>query len=332
LPKQATEVDADNDIRRHSVGQDKGMDRIAIGTRGSLLARWQAQHVAQGLRAAHPGLVVDEKIIVTEGDRVSTGPLWNVGGKGLWVKEIETALLAREIDLAVHSMKDLPGELAVGLALVAVPRRVDARDAVVSRFGAGLDGLPKAARVGTTSLRRSCQLKAVRPDLNIEILRGNLDTRLRKVTDGVVDAAILACAGLDRLGFADRISERLSIERMLPAVGQGALAIEARADDGKVSALCTALDDAETAIAVVAERAFLARLGASCRTPVAGYARIVEGCVVLLGLVGRPDGSEVISDQVTGDPRRTFQLGVELADTLLARGAGRILADLADNS
>ena len=270
------------------------MNRIVIGTRGSLLARWQAQFVAQALRAAHPGLVVDEKIIVTEGDRVSTGPLWNVGGKGLWVKEIEAALLSREIDLAVHSMKDVPGELAAGLALVAVPRRVDARDAVISRSGAGLDGLPRSARVGTTSLRRSCQIKAVRPDLNIEILRGNLDTRLRKVADGVVDAAILACAGLDRLGFADRISERLPIERMLPAVGQGALAVEARAGDGKdeeIRALCRSLDDPDAAIAVTAERAFLARLGASCRTPVAGYARIAEGRVVLLGLVGRPDGS-----------------------------------------
>jgi hydroxymethylbilane synthase len=312
------------------------MDRIVIGTRGSLLARWQAQFVAQSLRAAHPGLVVDEKVIVTEGDRVSTGPLWNVGGKGLWVKEIEAALLAREIDLAVHSMKDVPGELAVGLALVAVPRRADARDAVVSRAGAGLDGLARSARVGTTSLRRSCQIKALRPDLNIEILRGNLDTRLRKVADGVVDAAILACAGLDRLGFAARISERLPIERMLPAVGQGALAIEARAgegaDDERVKALCQSLDDPETAIAVAAERAFLARLGASCRTPVAGYARLIEGRVVMLGLVGRPDGSELISDEVTGDAGQAAELGIELANTLLARGAGAILADLAHDS
>jgi hydroxymethylbilane synthase len=312
------------------------MDRIVIGTRGSLLARWQAQFVAQALRTAHPGLVVDEKIIVTEGDRLSTGPLWNVGGKGLWVKEIEAALLAREIDLAVHSMKDVPGELAEGLALVAVPRRADVRDAVVSRAGAGLDGLPRSARVGTTSLRRSCQIKALRPDLNIEILRGNLDTRLRKVADGVVDAAILACAGLDRLGFAARISERLPIERMLPAVGQGALAIEARAgegvDDENVKAVCQSLDDPETAIAVAAERAFLARLGASCRTPVAGYARLLAGRVVMLGLVGRPDGSELISDQVAGDPRRAAELGIELANTLLARGAGAILADLANDS
>ena len=219
------------------------MDRIVIGTRGSLLARWQAGYVGAGLRAAHPGLAVEEKIIVTEGDRLPTGPLWTAGGKGVWVKEIETALLAGEIDLAVHSLKDVPGELASGLVLGAIPKRADVRDAVVSRAGVGLDGLPRSARVGTTSLRRACQLKALRPDLDVQMLRGNLDTRLRKVADGVVDAAILACAGLDRLGFAERIAERLSIERMLPAVGQGALAIEGRADDARVRALCAVLDD-----------------------------------------------------------------------------------------
>ncbi len=302
------------------------MNRIVIGTRGSLLARWQAAHVATALRAAHGDVVVEEKIIVTEGDRLTSGPLWNASGKGVWVKEIEAALLAREIDLAVHSMKDVPGELAAGLALVAVPRRADVRDAVVSRTGGGLDALPRSARVGTTSLRRACQIKAVRRDLNIEILRGNLDTRLRKVADGVVDAAILACAGLDRLGFAERITERLAIERMLPAVGQGALAIEARADDDRVRGLCRVLDDEETATAIAAERAFLARLGASCRTPVAGYARLLGGQVTLLGLVGRPDGSEIIADQASGSAGEAAGLGVTLADALLARGAGAILA------
>lgn len=316
------------------------MDRIIIGTRGSLLARWQASHVAQALRASRSGLVVEEKIIVTEGDRVSSGPLWNVGGKGLWVKEIEAALLAHEIDLAVHSMKDVPGELAHGLTLIAVPRRADVRDAVVSRSGTGLDGLPASAHVGTTSLRRSCQIKALRPDLQVEILRGNLDTRLRKVAEGLVDAAILACAGLDRLGFADRIAERLSIERVLPAVGQGALAIETRAKqvgnpdgrDEEVRALCQTLDDPETATAVAAERAFLARLGAGCRTPVAGYAHLLQGQLVLLGLVGRPDGSLTISDQIAGLPSQAAELGVELANRLLARGAGAILADSATST
>ena len=301
--------------------------RIVLGTRGSMLARWQAGFVAQALRAAHPGLIVDEKIIVTEGDRLSSGPLWNAGGKGLWVKEIEAALLAGEIDLAVHSMKDVPGELAEGLALVAVPARADVRDAVVSRSGITLDQLPASARLGTTSLRRACQLKAFRSDFHIEILRGNLDTRLRKVAEGVVDAAILACAGLDRLAFADRIAERLSIERMLPAVGQGALAIEARTDDEGVGTLTAALNHQETVLAVAAERAFLARLGASCRTPVAGYAQLVGGQVVLRGLVGRSDGTQLIADMIAGDPKRAEELGIALADTLLARGAGAILAE-----
>ena len=302
-------------------------NRIVLGTRGSMLARWQAGFVAQALRAAHPDLVVDEKIIVTEGDRLSSGPLWNAGGKGLWVKEIEAALLAGEIDLAVHSMKDVPGALAEGLAVVAVPARADVRDAVVSRSGLKLDQLPASARLGTTSLRRACQLKAFRSDFHIEILRGNLDTRLRKVADGVVDAAILACAGLDRLAFADRIAERLSVERMLPAVGQGALAIEARSADARVRSLTEALNHQETALAVAAERAFLARLGASCRTPVAGYAQLVGGQVVLRGLVGRPDGTQLIADMIAGDPKRAEELGVSLADTLLGRGAGAILAE-----
>jgi hydroxymethylbilane synthase len=301
--------------------------RIVLGSRGSMLARWQAGFVAQALRVAHPDLVVDEKIIVTEGDRLSSGPLWNAGGKGLWVKEIEAALLAGEIDLAVHSMKDVPGELAEGLAVVAVPARADVRDAVVSRLGITLDQLPASARLGTTSLRRACQLKAFRSDFHIEILRGNLDTRLRKVAEGVVDAAILACAGLDRLAFADRIAERLSTERMLPAVGQGALAIEARSDDARVRTLTAAMNHQETALAVAAERAFLARLGASCRTPVAGYAQILDGQVVLRGLVGRPDGTQLIADKMSCGSERAAELGIALADTLLARGAGAILAE-----
>ncbi|HEY5285385.1 MAG TPA: hydroxymethylbilane synthase [Polyangia bacterium] len=303
------------------------MNRLVVGTRGSLLARWQAAFVANALRSVHSDLVVDEKIIVTEGDRLSSGPLWNAGGKGLWVKEIEASLLAGEIDLAVHSMKDVPGELAAGLALAAVPLRADVRDAVVSRSGQGLDGLPKSARIGTTSLRRACQLKAIRPDFEIEILRGNLDTRLRKVADGIVDAAILACAGLDRLGFGQRITERLTIERMLPAVGQGALAIETRSDDERVRRLASVLEDAGTALAIAAERAYLARLGATCRTPVAGYASLIDGQVVMRGLVGRPDGSEIIADRVSGKPSDAVELGLQLADALLARGAGPMLAD-----
>jgi hydroxymethylbilane synthase len=302
------------------------MDRIVIGTRGSRLARWQAAHVGTELQAAHPGLVVEEKIIVTEGDRMPSGPLWNAGGKGVWVKEIETALRAGEIDLAVHSLKDVPAEVASGLVLCAIPQRADARDAVVSRAGVGLDGLPRSARVGTTSLRRACQLKALRPDLDVQVLRGNLDTRLRKVAEGLVEAAILACAGLDRLGFSERIAERLSIERMLPAVGQGALALECRVDDTRVRQLCAGVDDRPTALAVAAERAFLARLGASCRTPVAGYARVEGDGLTMHGLVGRPDGSAVLSDHSAGLARDAAQVGTVLADALLRRGAGAILA------
>jgi hydroxymethylbilane synthase len=302
------------------------MDRIVIGSRGSMLARWQASHVGAALRAAHPGLVVEEKIIVTEGDRLPSGPLWNAGGKGVWVKEIEAALLAGQVDLAVHSMKDVPGELASGLLLCAVPERADVRDAVVSHAGVGLDGLPRSARVGTTSLRRACQLKALRPDLDVQMLRGNLDTRLRKVADGFVDAAILACAGLDRLGVGERIAERLPIERMLPAVGQGALALECRASDARVRELCGALDDPSTAMAVAAERAFLAHLGASCRTPVAGYARADGDSLVVHGLVGRPDGSEVLVDRARGPAQDAAQVGMALANALLHRGAAAILA------
>jgi hydroxymethylbilane synthase len=303
------------------------MHRLVIGTRGSLLARWQAAHVAALLRAAHPGLTTEERIIVTSGDRLSSGPLWEAGGKGVWVKEIEAALLASEIDLAVHSMKDVPSALAPGLTLVAVPARADARDALVSQGRMTLGELPRAARVGTTSLRRTCQIKAMRPDLSIEILRGNLDTRLRKVVDGVVDAAVLACAGLDRLGLADRIDERLSIEQMLPAVGQGTLGIEARADDARVHALCSVLDHRDTAIATIAERSFLARLGASCRTPVAGHALVTGGQITLRGLVGKANGTAIIADARTDGVDQAAALGEAVADELLARGAGALLSE-----
>jgi hydroxymethylbilane synthase len=290
-----------------------------------MLARWQATHVAQALQGAHPDVVIEEKIIVTEGDRISAGPLWNAGGKGLWVKEIEAALLAGEIDLAVHSMKDVPGELAPMLAIAAIPARADVRDAVVSQHGSDLDGLVRGARVGTTSLRRAFQLKAIRPDLQIEILRGNLDTRLRKVAEGAVDAAILACAGLDRLGFSDRITERLSIERMLPAVGQGALAIEIRDDDHRTRTLCGALEDRETAIAVTAERAFLARLGATCRTPVAGHARLEAGRVVLRARIGKPDGTATLADEAGGPAEAAAEIGRGLAEAMLSQGAAAML-------
>jgi len=303
---------------------------IVIGTRGSALARWQAAEIGRLLRAAHPGLDVSEKIVVTQGDRVQTGPVIDLGGKGVWVKEIEEGLLAGEIDLAVHSMKDVPAELAPGLAIVAVPTRADPRDAIVSRDGGGLAALPAGSRVGTSSLRRVCQVRAARADLSVEILRGNVDTRLRKVADGVVDAAILAAAGLDRLGFGARITERLSVDDMLPSIGQGALAIETRADDARVRGLCRALADADAEITVAAERALLAGLGAGCRTPVAGYAVVAGDTVILRGLVGKPDASEILKDEARGPLASAAEVGRTLAAKLLDRGAARILAELGD--
>ena len=304
-------------------------DRVVIGTRGSALALWQADRVASLLRAAHPSLVVERSIIVTTGDRTPQGPVWEAGGKAVWVKELEAALLAGEIDLAVHSLKDVPTELASGLALAAIPARADVRDALVSHDGATLAGLPAGARVGTTSLRRICQVKALRPDLHLLPLRGNLDTRLRKVGDGRVDAAILACAGLDRLGLSHHIAERIPVERMLPAIGQGALAIEIRAADESMRVLCRALASEEAEIAVTAERALLSRLGAGCRTPVAGTARLQQGKLEVWGLVGRPDGATMLREHVAGPPSTAQALGQALAEALLARGADRILAEFA---
>lgn len=301
---------------------------VVIGTRGSALARWQAAEIGRLLRAAHPGLEVREEIIVTEGDRVQTGAVIELGGKGVWVEEIEKALLARKVDLAVHSMKDVPSGLAAGLAIVAVPTRADPRDAIVSRSGALLRALPAGSRVGTSSLRRVCQVRAERPDLAVEILRGNVDTRLRKVAEGVVDVAVLACAGLDRLGFAGRITERLDVTRMLPAIGQGALAIEARADDARVVELCRALSDPTAEVTVAAERALLAGLGVGCRTPVAGHATLSDGKLSVVGLVGRPDASEMLRETVTGAPAEAAALGAELARRLLSRGADVILREL----
>jgi len=303
-------------------------ETIVLGTRGSALARWQAGEVARLLRAAHPGLEVREQVIVTAGDRAQAGPPAMVDGKGAWVAEIEAALRDRTIDLAVHSLKDVPAELADGLAIVAVPPRADPRDAIVSRSGGGLAALPAGSRVGTSSLRRVCQLRAVRRDLQIDILRGNVDTRLRKVSEGVVDAAVLACAGLDRLGFSDRIAERVDVGTMLPAIGQGALAIEARRDDGRVVSLCRALADRAAEVTVAAERALLAGLGVGCRTPVAGHATLDGDRLTVRGLVGRPDASEILTEVMVGSSSEAEALGSELARRLIASGAGRILAEL----
>jgi hydroxymethylbilane synthase len=314
--------------------------RIVIGTRGSALARWQADHISAELARCFPELMIEQQIVVTEGDRKQTGPVIDLGGKGVWVKEIEEKLIAGEIDLAVHSLKDVPAHLPDGLALVAIPPRADPRDALISRSGATLRALPPGSRVGTSSLRRVCQILAARPDLKLELLRGNVDTRLRKVAEGEVDAAILACAGLDRLGFAARISERLSPEVMLPAIGQGALALEARAGDQRVLSRVRRLSDPAAEITVAAERALLAALGVGCRTPVAGHAtleggrleegegRMEGGRLIVRGLVGRPDASEILLERVEGRAEAAAELGAELGARLIRRGADRILADL----
>lgn len=303
-------------------------ERIVIGTRGSALARWQADHVAASLRAHHPGLVVEQQIIVTEGDRRSAGLLADQGGKALWVEEIERALTAGAVDLAVHSLKDVPAALAAGLGIVAIPARADPRDALVSRAGVPLAGLPAGARVGTSSLRRVLQVRLLRADLVVEVLRGNVDTRLRKVAEGVVDAAVLACAGLDRLGHGARISQRFSTEEMLPAIGQGALALETRDDDARVRRLCRVLADPAAEATVAAERALLAALEAGCRTPVAGHAEVRGDRLELRALVGRPDGSEVLRERGEGPLSEAAALGTEVARRLLARGANEILAAL----
>ena len=262
----------------------------------------------------------------TTGDRVRDRPLSEIGGKGLFVKEIEQALLDGRAQVAVHSMKDLPAELAPGLILAAVSTREDPRDALVSRFGT-LDALPRGAVVGTSSLRRQCQLLAARPDLQIKLLRGNVPTRVRKLDDGEYDAIVLAAAGLTRLGLAARITEHLPVDRCLPAVAQGVLAIETRADDAATQALVrAALHDAREEPGIVAERAFLARMGGSCQTPLAAHATWAGDQLALAALCGTPDGTRVLRAEARGSAGDAVALGEAAADRLLADGAAAIVA------
>jgi hydroxymethylbilane synthase len=305
---------------------------VRIATRGSKLALWQAEHVRARLRERDPELAVDLVVLSTAGDRVQDRPLTELGGKGLFVKEIEEALLDGRADVAVHSMKDLPAEIPAGLLLAAVPERADPRDALLVRPGLAarsIAELPSGARVGTSSLRRVCLLRAARGDLEVVPLRGNVDTRLRKLDEAQIDAALLAVAGLTRLGFSARIACALDPAESLPAIGQGALAIECRADDAPTRARLAVLEHAATRICTTSERAFLARLGGSCRTPLAGHATLDGDRVSLDGLVGRPDGSELLRDRIAGASADAARLGTELAEKLLARGAAAILADCA---
>ncbi len=301
------------------------VERIRIATRKSPLALWQAEFVAERLRAAHPGLEVELVKMVTQGDKILDTPLAKVGGKGLFVKELEQGMLDGRADIAVHSMKDVPMDFPPGLTLAVVCEREDPRDAFVSNAYATLQSLPEGAVVGTSSLRRQCQLRAARPDLEIRDLRGNVGTRLGKLDAGEYDAIVLACAGLKRLGLSGRITEALAPEESLPAVGQGAVGIECRADDQAILELLAPLNHPETALRVAAERAMNHRLEGGCQVPIAGFAVIERGVLLLRALVGTPDGREVIRGDIAGAPEDAELLGRALAEDLLGRGAGRIL-------
>jgi hydroxymethylbilane synthase len=299
--------------------------QVRIATRRSRLALWQAEHVAARLADRHPGLVVSLVPIVTEGDRIQDRSLADAGGKGLFVKELERAIEDGRADIAVHSMKDVPGVLTPGFAIGAALERGDPRDAFVSARYASLDALPRGARVGTSSLRRQCQLRHRRPDFDVVMLRGNVDTRLRKLDAGECEATILAAAGLERLDLGARIRARLSPEEMLPAIGQGIVGIECAAGREEILALVQPLEHPPTRTLLDAERALSARLGANCHSPVAGHGSLTDGILQLSGLVGTPDGRTVIADSIAGDAQDAASLGAELASRLLAAGAGKLL-------
>lgn len=301
---------------------------LRIGTRGSQLALWQARWVQQAILEQWPGTTVELVIVKTQGDKILDVPLAQVGGKGLFVKEIEEALLDDRIDLAVHSMKDMPAALPEGLHIAAVPLRENPLDALISLRHASLADLPQGARVGTSSLRRGAQLLHRRPDLTIVALRGNVDTRLKKLATTELDAIVLAAAGLTRLGLADRITAHIAPDIMLPAVGQGALCIEARNNDGATKQLLAALDHRPTHVAITAERAFLHRLEGGCQIPLAGHATLKNDQLQLTGLVAELDGSRVVRATNRGAPDQAAALGRQLAETLLHRGAGEILERL----
>lgn len=300
-------------------------DTLRIATRKSPLALWQAEHVAERLRQAHPGLRIELIGMVTRGDKILDSPLAKVGGKGLFVKELEQSLLEHRADLAVHSMKDVPVDFPAGLGLPVILAREDPRDAFISRHYSHPDALPAAARIGTSSLRRQCQLAARYPHWRIRSLRGNVGSRLEKLDSGEFDAILLAAAGLKRLGLAERITVALEPEFSLPAIGQGAIGIECRLEDMQTQAIIAVLDDAATQIRVTAERAFNARLQGGCQVPIAGHALLDGDQLWLRGLVGEPDGSRIIAGEIRGPAAAAIELGATLAEELLERGADVIL-------
>ncbi len=301
---------------------------VRIGTRKSMLALTQSNWIKSRIESQYPGITVELVKIVTKGDKIVDVPLAKVGGKGLFVKEIEEALLRNEVDIAVHSMKDVPAELPEELHIGIVTKREDPRDAFISKNYATVMDLPRGARVGTSSLRRKAQLAALRPDLVIEDLRGNLDTRLKKLDDGVYDAIILAAAGLNRMGWSDRVSSYFDREQMLPAVAQGAVGIELRKGDTELLDGLRFMDDYETTVAVAAERAFLARLEGGCQVPIGGFGYLTAGRLIFTGLVASVDGKEVIRQSGEAAPAEAAALGVRVAEELLAGGGGAILAEV----
>jgi len=302
-----------------------GSTPLRIATRQSALALWQARHVEARLRSTHPGLAIELIPLSTRGDLILDRPLAEIGGKGLFLKELEVAMLDGRADIAVHSLKDVPMELDAGFELGAVLERADAADAFVSNQFDRIDQLPQRARVGTSSLRRQAQLRALRPDLVVLDLRGNVGTRLNKLDAGDYDAIILACAGLDRLGEARRIRSRLEPPKWLPAAAQGAIAIEYRAGDERVASLLKPLDDADTARCVMAERALTRHLQGSCQVPIAAYCIDIESGLHLAGLVGDASSGRLLRAEASGAADAPDALGREVAELLLAQGAGELL-------
>jgi len=304
------------------------MNTIKIATRKSELALWQANHVADQLREHHPGLQVELLPMVTQGDIILDQPLAQIGGKGLFLKELERALLNGSADIAVHSMKDVPVEKVPGLEVEVMLARANPLDALLSRDGLRLDELPPGARVGTSSLRRQCQLKAIRSDLVVADLRGNVNTRVRKLQEGQYDAIILACAGLERLGMDDLITEELGPPRWLPAATQGTIGVQCRADDAEVAALISVLSDPGTVLRTRAERAVATALQGSCQVPLAVFAENEGQEFRVSGMVGMPDGSRVLRAESRGDPAQADALAAQVAGKLLGQGADRIIAAL----
>jgi hydroxymethylbilane synthase len=307
-------------------------NKICIATRGSKLALWQANYIKDGLEKANPGLEVELLVLKTKGDKILDVALAKVGGKGLFVKEIEEALLDGRAQIAVHSMKDVPTELPAELELAATDVREDVRDALFTREGKNLDDLPQGAKVGTSSLRRQAQLLHRRPDFEIVSIRGNVDTRLRKLQEENLDAVVLAAAGVKRLGYADRVTEYLPVEVSLPATCQGSLGIEIRRDDDRTRKLIEIFVHQPTAVAVTAERAFLKTLEGGCQVPIAGLAIVEGGRIKMEGLVGSVDGTRIIRERVEGPEEEAEKLGIQAATAILDRGGREILREVYEGS